>query len=274
MSTTAAGGHSGTVTANIANPAYLLARPIVRIHLLGSMRATSYLGDDVLPRSKKPRATLGYLSLAFGTPVPRVRIASMLWDRVSTDQARASFRQALSELTSAMGPLAAELITTGRATVRFNTGACWIDALALAKSPYSDSARADLAILCAGELLEGFDEVSTSFGQWLAKERIRFKERITNSLETVLDRIDRGDFDVNQVAAVARRLISFDETHQGASQALMRALAKLGEHEQALREYGRCREALWERLRIKPWMETDQLYQRIRKEHPARKNGR
>src|SRR5262245_53012758 len=159
MSSTVEGGQSGTATTKIANPAYLPARAIVRIHLLGSMRATSYLGDDVLPRSKKARATLGYLSLAVAS-VPRARIASLLWDRVSADQARASFRQALSELTSAMGPLAAELITTGRATVRLNTAACWIDALALVKSPYSDSARADLAVLCAGELLEGFDDVS------------------------------------------------------------------------------------------------------------------
>src|SRR5262249_42379712 len=246
------------------------ARAIVRIHLLGSMRATSYLGDDVLPRSKKARATLGYLSLAVA-PVPRARIASLLWDRVSADQARASFRQALSELTSAMGPLAAELITTGRASVRLNTAACWIDALALVGSSYSDSARADLAVLCAGELLESFDEVSASFGQWLAKERIRFKERIGNSLDAVLQQIDRGDFDPAEVAAVARRLISFDPTHQGASQALIRALAKLGEREQALCEYERGRDAVWERLRVKPWTETEQLYQRIRKERPAQK---
>jgi DNA-binding SARP family transcriptional activator/Tfp pilus assembly protein PilF len=273
MTTTAAGGQNGTVTANIANYASLPTRPIVRIHLLGSMRATSYLGDDVLPRSKKARATLGYLSLAFGAPVPRARIASMLWDRVSPDQARTSFRQALCELTSAMGPLAAELITTGRATVRLNTSACWIDALALLKSPYSDSARADLAILCAGELLEGFDEVSASFGEWLAKERVRFKERLAGSLDSVLQQIDRGDFDPQQVAAVARRLLSFDPTHQGASQALMRALAKLGEPEEALTEYERCRAVLWEASRVKPWSETERLYQIIRKEHPARKSG-
>lgn len=269
MTITVESGHSGTVTA-IANSASLPARPIVRIHLLGSMRATSYLGDDVLPRSKKARAILGYLSLAVA-PVPRARIASLLWDRVSADQARASFRQALSELTSALGPLAAELVTTGRATVRLNTGACWIDALALAKSPYSDSARADLAVLCAGELLEGFDEVSASLGQWLNKERIRLKERIANSLGVVLQQFDRGDFDPEQVAAVARRLISFDPTNQNASQALMRALAKLGDREHALSEYKRCREALWEALRIEPWEETEQVYQRIRKEHPARK---
>jgi len=34
-------------------------RPLVRIHLLGSMRATTYLGDDILPRGKKARAILG-----------------------------------------------------------------------------------------------------------------------------------------------------------------------------------------------------------------------
>src|SRR5262249_49789229 len=149
----------------------------VRVHLLGPMRATSYLGDDVLPRGRKARAALGYLCLASGARVPRARISSMLWEQVSADQARASFRQVLAELISAMGPLAEELVTTGRATVHLNTDACWIDALALLKSPHSDSTLADLAVLCTGELLEGLDEVSTSFGQWLAKERVQFKER-------------------------------------------------------------------------------------------------
>jgi DNA-binding SARP family transcriptional activator/TolB-like protein/Tfp pilus assembly protein PilF len=275
MSTTAAGGQGVTVTAKIANPAYLPTRPIVRIHLLGSsMRATSYLGDDVLPRSKKARATLGYLSLAFGAPVPRARLASMLWDRVSAAQARTSFRQALSELNSAMGPLAAELITTGRATVRLNTGACWIDALALAKAPYSDSARADLAILCVGELLEGFDEVSTSFGQWLAKERIRFKQRLAGSLDVVLQRIDRGDFDAKQVAAVARRLISFDPSHRGASNALMRALAKLDEREEAIREFERHREALMKAFHVEPATESARLYETLRANLPRKTGSR
>ena len=41
-------------------------RPIVRIHVLGTMRATTYLGDDILPRGKKARAILGYLLSAAG----------------------------------------------------------------------------------------------------------------------------------------------------------------------------------------------------------------
>ncbi len=262
MGSTFAAGQSGT--ALISDRAYFPTRRIVRIHLLGSMRATSYLGDDVLPRTKKARAALGYLCLTPGARVTRTRLATMLWDRVSSNQARSSFSQALYELTSAMGPLATELISTARATVQLNTELCWIDAAALVKSPYSDDCmRADLAVLCPGELLEGFDALSESFGEWLANERVRFKERLASSLGSVLQRIDRGDFDARQVETVARRLISFDPTHQDAWNALIRALAKSGEREQALREYERCREALWQAARIKPLDETEQLYQRI-----------
>jgi DNA-binding SARP family transcriptional activator/TolB-like protein/Flp pilus assembly protein TadD len=264
MSTTADGGQR-VVAASVAAHAYRpTAHPIVRIHLLGPMRATNYLGDDVLPRAKKARAALGYLCLAFGARVPRSRIALMLWDRVSDAQARTSFRQVMSELTAAMGSLSPELISTGRATVRFNTDACWIDALALLESSQSDETRTDLAVLCGGELLDGMEEVSEPFGQWVTKERIRFKESLKPSLDSVLQQADRPGFDPNRVAAVARRLISFDPTHQGASRALMRALTKLGKREEALHEYERCREALMRALRVRPSIESEQLYESLR----------
>jgi DNA-binding SARP family transcriptional activator len=263
MSTTAESGQ-GVITATVSRRAYRpSAHPIVRIHLLGPMRATNYLGDDVLPRAKKARAALGYLCLAFGTRVPRARIAAMLWDRVSDAQARTSFRQVVSELTSSMGCLSPELISTGRASVRFNTDACWIDALALLESSQSDMQRSDLAVLCGGELLEGMEEVSEPFGQWLINERIRFKERLKTSLDIVLQQTDRPGFDPHQVAGVARRLISFDPTHQGASRALMRALAKLGEREQALQEYERCRRELLKACHVKPSLESERLYESI-----------
>src|SRR5262249_33120283 len=131
MSGMATSEQSATLTTRISDRAYLRSRPIVRIHLLGTMRATSYLGDDVLPRAKKARAALGYLCLTSGARVPRTRIATMLWDRVSSDQARTNFRLALFELNSALGPLALEMISTARATVRLNIDVCWIDALAL-----------------------------------------------------------------------------------------------------------------------------------------------
>jgi DNA-binding SARP family transcriptional activator len=272
MASTAVGDQSGSVTTKTSDRSYFPARPIVPIHLLGTMRATSYLGDDVLPRAKKARAALGYLCLTPGGRVSRTRLATMLWDRVSADQARTSFRQVLCDLTSAMGPLAAELISAGRATVAVNTDACWIDALALMKSPYSDpTTRADLAVLCPGDLLEGFGDVSASFGEWLVSEQLRFKERLAGSLNAILQQVDRGNFDPKQVETVARRLISFDATHQDAWNALLRALAKMGESEQALREYERCKQTLWNTVRLTPLAETEQLYQRIRAQVPQKR---
>src|SRR5438552_8843473 len=94
------------------------SQSIARIHLLGSMRATTYLGDNILPRARKARAILGYLCLASGKPISRARLAAMLWDRADEAQARTSFRQALHELCVAIGPLANELISADRESVQ------------------------------------------------------------------------------------------------------------------------------------------------------------
>jgi DNA-binding SARP family transcriptional activator len=241
-------------------------RPIVRVHLLGSMRATTYLGDDILPRGKKARAILGCLCLAGGKHVPRARLAAMLWDRVPDAQARTSFRQALRELTTALGPLGDELISGTRDTVRLNGDLCWIDALAVLAPETSDfnPLRSDLAALCTGELLEELDGVSSSFDQWLLGERTRFTEQLRGLLEAELQHLDRSSVDAKQRASIARRLIAFDPTHEGASRVLMRALADMGERAQALREYARCREALRRSLDVEPSPETNALYEAIR----------
>jgi TolB-like protein len=191
MHTTVAGADGRVVTAPDAR---LVLRPttcrIARIHLLGPMRATSYLGDDILPRGKKARALLACLCLAPGAKMARIRLARMLWDEAGDDElARGSLRQALREVSSAMGPLAAELISAGRTLIRLNANACWIDALALL-----ESSSPDLALLCTGKLLEGLDEVSASFDGWLVRERDRFRwntRRLRNSQTALASSSDR-----------------------------------------------------------------------------------
>jgi DNA-binding SARP family transcriptional activator len=241
-------------------------RPLVRIHLLGSMRATTYLGDDILPRGKKARAILACLCLASGARIRRARLAALLWDRVPDHQARKSFRQSLRELMRAMGPLAAELISANRETVRLDAGLCWIDAVALlAPQPSApNSLRSDLAGLCTGELLEELEGASPSFDQWLLGERTRFTEQLRMLLEFELAQMTQSGHDLGKRADVARRLIAFDPTHEGASRALMRALSDMGERAQAVREYERCREALRTRLDVEPSRETQALHQAIR----------
>jgi DNA-binding SARP family transcriptional activator/Tfp pilus assembly protein PilF len=243
-----------------------LTRPIVRIHLLGPMRTTTYLGESILPRGKKARAILACLALAAGERVARGRLAAMLWDRVSDAQARASFRQGLRQLSSAMGKLAPELLSIDRETVSLNRDLCWIDARALlAPQLVQQSAvRGDLAALCTGELLEGLDGITASFDQLLLSERTRFSEQLSALLQEELRQSDQLSVEAEERASIARRMIVFDPTHEGASRILMKALADMGERAQAVREYVRCRKALRKTLDVEPSPETKALYEAIR----------
>jgi TolB-like protein len=175
MQSAVSGGQGAAVTPDIAE---LVQRPlacrIARIHLLGPMRATSYLGDDILPRSKKGRALLGYLCLAPGTKVARLRLARTLWEQTSDAHARGSLRHALLDVCEAMGPLGAELISAGRTAVRLNADACWIDAVAMLDP---SSRGSELARFCTGQLLEGLDGLSVSFDHWLLRMRTRLSEK-------------------------------------------------------------------------------------------------
>jgi DNA-binding SARP family transcriptional activator/TolB-like protein len=202
-------------------------RPIVRIHLLGPMRATTYLGENVLPHGKRARAVLGYLCLAAGEHVPRAHLAGLLWDRVSDAAARTNLRQALRELSSTFGGLAKELIVPGRDIVRLNIDACWVDALAaMAFDPAElDVPGLDLPALCRGELLEDLDGTSASFDRWLLNERSRVSERLQALLEQELTRA---------------------EPKSSASRGLTRALADMRARARELRDHTRRRDA-WQR---------------------------
>ena len=117
---------------------------------------------------------------------------------------------------------------------------------------------------CSGELLEELDGVSVAFDHWLLSERTRFVEQRRALLEDELSQARGPNTVANERAEIARRLIMFDPTHEGASRILMRALADMGERAQALREFARCREALKSTLDVEPSLETAALYEAIR----------
>jgi DNA-binding SARP family transcriptional activator len=218
-----------------------------------------------LARGRKTRALLGYLCLHAGERVARSRICSLLWERVTDRQARSSLRQALFEMTSAIGPLAGELISADTDTVRLEPRLCWIDALAVFSSEPlpPQSFRSDLATMCTGELLDDLSGTTPAFDQWLLVERTRFNSRLRALYESEMEQL--ADASPARRAALARNVIVFDPTHEGASRMRMRALADLGERAQAIREYERCREALQTSLDVEPSSETRALCEAVRR---------
>ncbi|HWX47157.1 MAG TPA: DUF2332 family protein [Roseomonas sp.] len=67
------------------------------------MEAWTLSSRAVLPRSRKARALLAILGMALGQPVPRSRLAELLWSRRGEEQQRGSLPQALHELQAILG---------------------------------------------------------------------------------------------------------------------------------------------------------------------------
>jgi TolB-like protein len=219
---------------------------IPRVYLLGPMRAVGPAGNDILPRARKAQAVLAYLCLAQGERVPRGRLAGIIWDRAGEIQARDSLRHALSELER----IGSWRLWTDRETVRLDISDCWVDAF---ESPEASD-----------QLLDGLDEISPAFDQWLLGERARFENRWQAKLETELNELVTSDAPPEQRAAAARRLLNFMPTHEPAVRCAMKAFAEMDDPAQVVREFERFRQAAEISLGIPPSEKTTVLYSALR----------
>ena len=128
----------------------------LEIRLLGPIAITRG-GKSVAIASKKARALLGYLALREGAEISRDILTGLLWGERSEGQARASLRQTLSELRSALaGPSQHPIVATKEA-ITWKPGTTWIDArvVATASSSQDEASLSEAAKLIGGELMEG-----------------------------------------------------------------------------------------------------------------------
>ncbi len=237
---------------------------LVRITLVGPMQATGPGDQDLLPRSRRARAILAVLCLARGGKIPRSRLYGQIWDRAGEKQAKASFRQALFELSAAFGPHA-DLIVTDRDDIRLDVSGCWIDALAFRQDLHAIP-ESNLAMMVEGRFLQELDGTSPSFDQWLSGERHRFFDELRLLHEAEMQRLGASHAPPEDVAAAARRLIAIDPTNEIACRTKMLALAQMGNRAKALQTFQRCREALATLLDAAPSPQTVAVYQAIRAE--------
>src|SRR5262245_53574331 len=93
----------------------------LRMHLLGPMTITLD-GQPVAIATKKARALLGYLALREGREVARGVLTGLLWGDRSEGQARASLRQTLSGLKSALGEAATSSILASKEAISWVQG--------------------------------------------------------------------------------------------------------------------------------------------------------
>lgn len=236
----------------------------LRIRLLGPP-AIEVDGRAVVVASRRATALVGYLALREGTQIPRTVLAELLWGERGEDQARASLRQALSELKAALLPYGADAILATRDAVTWKSGSAWIDArTAEAAEAWEDTtALRDATGLFAGELMEGLTVGAASFEQWLAGERERFRLlgcRLSARLMDLEERAGR----LEEALILGLKILTSDPLQEHVHRAVMRLYAAQGRHAAALAQYQRCRKELLDQLGVQPEPETTDLARAIR----------
>jgi len=238
--------------------------PQLRICLMGQMTVTVG-GKPVTISSRKARALLALLVQREGQPQARPTLMGLLWGERADEQARASLRQTLSELRSALGPVSEEAIVATTESVIWAADSAWIDTRMLEKAVRSGNDDAAIAAseLYRGELLEGLTVGEVGFEQWLAVERERLRALACTLVARLMELAEaRGH--VEEALNHGQRLVALDPLQEHVHRALMRLYAAQGRHDAALAQFEKCRHILGSQLGEQPQPETEQLARTIR----------
>ncbi len=223
---------------------------MLRLSLIGPMRAEDALGRSVLPRSRKTRAVLAVLALAAPKPVLRSRLTGLLWSRRQREQARGSLRQSVHELQRSLGPSANAHLRADRNHLALSDHGLWIDVRMLATAP------ADPSVLQAFRpaLLEDLEGLDPSFDGWLLEQRQQVAQIALSTAEAML----AAEAETEQRIAAAERLLTIEPAHEGAWQALIRSHLQQGSHAAARSAFEQCLVSLAS-AGLAPSPETEQL---------------
>jgi WD40 repeat protein/DNA-binding SARP family transcriptional activator len=257
--------------------------PIATIRCLGALEVVLDQTPVTAFPTDKVRALLAYLALEFAQPHRREFLAGLLWPEMPGAVALTNLRLALHRLRQTLDEIAPgradQLLLSTRQTLQLNTAAISVDVvqvqglLAVCNAhPHPDLATcepclarlAEAVALYRGELLAGFGLPDTpAFEEWLLLRRESLHQQALATLDRlVLAYAGRGDD--QQALRYASQQLAFDPSREAAHRQVMRLLARLGLHDQALAQYESCRRILREQLGVEPDVETAALAEQIR----------
>jgi WD40 repeat protein/DNA-binding SARP family transcriptional activator len=264
--------------------------PVV-LRCLGTFEVTVYAEPVAAFPTDKIRGLLAFLALESYTangmrasrPHRREALASLFWPDMADSLALSNLRLALHRLRQALDRVAPgtadTLLTITRQTVQLKPAAMATDVrtfqeqlAACAAHVHADLSRCDKCLerlaqatsLYHGELLAGFGLADApAFEEWLMLRREMLHQQTLTALHTLIAAYEqRGDN--HQAHLYARRQLALDPWREETHRQLIRILARLGLHDEALAQFDSCRRMLHQELGVEPDGETIALYEQIR----------
>jgi len=243
---------------------------VLEIHLFGGF-AVSFAREPLPPLpSRHARSLFAHLVLHAGRPQSRSLLADRFWPEALEPRARRRLSHALWQLQDALGELAPGypyLLTPGDGIVFDATAPYWLDVEEFEgrlDRVDSDALTGATALrelrrcmeLYQGELLAGWYE------PWALEEQARLGQRYLAALTRSIEECKRrGSFE--EALTLARRLTHQEPLREDGHREVMRLSVLLGQPNQAMEQYERCRSVFLEELGTEPAALTTELYQRI-----------
>ena len=258
----------------------------VRVYTLGSLRV--YRGDTLLFdeswRNKPAKSVFKALLAARGQRHPKERLAEDVWPETDAESVLNRLRVAVCDLRRQLGDAKARTDGNGKgrgnggdglivqqdgAYVFDPGGVCWTDVQA-----FDDAVRRGRRLARQGRIddaLASYRDADELYqGDYLADDpysdsSMAERERLRQAYLTMLDEMaslyeQQGD--VGEAVNCCRRILRLEPWREEAARRLMDYLARDGRRGEAVRVFGRCRQAL-ESEGVVLSAATEQLWQRI-----------
>lgn len=258
----------------VDRPISIITHPLIRVRLFSTMDVRGPEGVSLLPKGRKARGVLAVLALNAGRPVMRDQLTELLWSRRERDQARASLRQAVHELSNLLVGVDPGLFVVDRTHLSLGNSLAgrpmnelvWVDTLALSRAGL---VRREVLDLFRPGLVEDLVGMDPAFDRWRAAQSDRLFELARSLAEKWLAACQipadgQADAGADALMGAAELLIAIDQAHEGAWRALIRAHAARGDRAAAVNAFERCADALAAVAQLTPSEETAALLSSIR----------
>jgi DNA-binding SARP family transcriptional activator len=232
--------------------------------------------------TEKARALLVYLVLERERPIRRGALAELFWPERPPGAGRASLRQALGNIRTALGDRnnPSPFILTHRDHIQFcSNESIWVDAITVQDLLRSvrnhehqpgescqacESSLATALDLYKGDFLDEFSlPDSQGFHEWTTVRREGLHHQISGALRLLVNLLEtRGAH--KEACRHAQKLVVHEPWSEGNHRILIRMLAITGRRSQAMRQFKTCQRILHEEFDAAPSDETLTLLQQIR----------
>ncbi len=217
--------------------------------------------DGLRITARKKVALLAYLALDRQS-APRDLLAGLIWGDVPDDKAKASLRQALSELRS-VHPVLKTALQVDRTTVTLAPGRVLVETDVI----LADLAEGQLPASLRGggetmnDILYGFETVGERFADWVADTRKSCSDRILSALSEAASRIDLSPATRMEMAEAALTLEPLGERQ---CRFAMELAASFGDIGKALQIYASFYARMEAELDMEPSLTTQDLAVQIK----------